>query len=41
MYSQMATRINFASAFKNTYGVDWDYAIPIIAKTIYANFWGL
>jgi hypothetical protein len=40
MYSQMATRINFATAFKITYGVDWDYAIPIIAKTIYANLNG-
>jgi len=41
MYAQMGTQINFASAFKNTYGVEWSYAIPILAKTIYANLKGL
>jgi hypothetical protein len=37
MYAQMAKNISFAEAFKNTYGVEWDYAIPILAKTIFAN----
>ena len=41
MYAQMGTRISFADAFKNTYGVEWSYAIPILAKTIYANLRGL
>jgi len=41
MYAQMSTRISFDQAFKNTYGVDWNYAIPILAKTIYANLRGL
>ena len=41
MYAQMGNRLNFDQAFKNTYGVEWSYAIPILAKTIYANLKGL
>ena len=41
MYAQMSNRISFDQAFKNTYGVEWSYAIPILAKTIYANLKGL
>ena len=41
MYAQMGNQISFNQAFKNTYGVDWSYAIPILAKTIYANLKGL
>ncbi|NCV35058.1 MAG: hypothetical protein EBW41_05425 [Actinobacteria bacterium] len=37
LYAQMATKIDFATAFKNMFGVDWEYAIPIIAKTVHAN----
>lgn len=37
VYSQMSKQISFDQAFKSTYGVEWKYAIPIIAKTIYAN----
>ncbi len=40
MYAQMSTRINFAEAFKNIYGVEWSYVIPILAKTIHANLNG-
>ena len=40
MNSQMAAGADFDSAFKNVYGSDWDYARPIIAKTISANMWG-
>jgi hypothetical protein len=41
MYAQMAKQISFDQAFKNIYGVEWSYAIPILAKTIYANLKGL
>jgi hypothetical protein len=37
MYSEMSKDISFAAAFKNIFGVDWNYAIPILAKTIFAN----
>lgn len=37
MYAEMGKGLGFADAFKNVYGVQWSYAIPILAKTIYAN----
>jgi hypothetical protein len=37
IYEQMGNRLTFEQAFKNTFGVDWNYALPILAKTIYAN----
>lgn len=37
MYAEMGKKLSFADAFKNIYGVEWSYAIPILAKTIYAN----
>ena len=40
LYEQMAKRLTFEQGFKITFGVEWNYAIPILAKTIYANLKG-
>ncbi len=40
MYAEMGKGISFDAAFKNLFGVEWSYAIPILAKTIYANLNG-
>ncbi len=37
IYEQMGKRLSFDQAFKYTYGVEWSYALPILAKTIHAN----
>jgi hypothetical protein len=40
MYAEMGKGISFDAAFKNLFEVEWSYAIPILAKTIYANLNG-
>jgi len=40
MYAEMGKRLIFDQAFKNLFEVEWSYAIPILAKTIYANLNG-
>ena len=37
MYAEMSKQISFDQAFKNIFGVEWNDAIPILAKSIYAN----
>ncbi len=37
MYVDMGKGLTFDQAFSNLFGVEWSYAIPILAKTIYAN----
>lgn len=36
-YEAVGTKLTFAQAFEKVYGKPWKDAIPIIAKTIYAN----
>lgn len=38
MYAQMGDKNSFEEAFKKIYGTEWNKAIPILAKTMYANF---
>lgn len=40
IYEQMGKRLTFEQAFKNIFGVEWSYALPILAKTIYSNLKG-
>ena len=37
LYEQMGKRLTFEQGFKNIFGVEWSYALPILAKTIYSN----
>jgi len=37
-YTQMSHGIGFQAAFKNVYGIEYSEAIPIISKTVSANF---
>lgn len=37
MYEEMSRRIDFNSAFKKVYGIEWKEAIPIVAAAIYKN----
>lgn len=37
LYVEAAGALSFETAFKRVYGVDWNYARPILSKTIHAN----
>jgi hypothetical protein len=39
-HEQMGSKIGFQNAFINTFGISYDEAIPIVAKTVAANFNG-
>ena len=36
LYNQSSTKIGWAAAFKNVYGIEWSKAAPIIAQTVSA-----
>ncbi len=37
MYAEMGKGLSFDQSFKNIFQIEWNTAIPILAKTIYAN----